>query len=187
MRMRVFEKAGPANTDETCRIAVERAILVQAPIISATTEGDSGVRICEIAKELGYQGSIVIVTHAYGSRAPGENAMTDYKRDAILRHDARLVTAAHALSGAERGISTKFQGTYPVEIIAHSLRMVCQGLKVVVEIGSMALDAGALPYGVEVVALGGTGRGLDTAVVMTPSHANRIFETKVHEILCMPH
>jgi len=185
--MKVFEKPGSANTGEACRIAVERAIHIRAPIVAATTEGDSGVRVCEIAKEMGYQGDIVIVTHAYGSREPGKNALKDEHRKTLASFGARLVTAAHALSGAERGISTKFQGTYPVEIIAHSLRMVCQGLKVAVEIGSMALDAGAITYGTEIVCIGGTGRGLDAAVVMTPSHANRIFETKIHEFLCMPY
>ena len=185
--MRVFENTGPGNTDETCRIAVERAMMMNTPIVSSTTEGDSGVRLCEIAKELSFQGDIVIVTHAFGSKSPGENALKGRHRDTILSHGARLVTAAHALSGVERGISTKFQGAYPAEIIAHSLRMLCQGVKVAVEIGCMALDAGAISYGQDIVCLGGTGRGLDAAVVMKPSHANRIFETKIHEVLCMPY
>ena len=185
--MTVFKKPGPDNTDDACRIAIERAMLMQAPIVSATTQGDAGARLCEIAKEMGYDGKIVIVTHAFGSREPGKNALTDENRKAMTDAGAQLVTAAHVLSGVERGMSTKFQGTYPAEIIAHSLRMLSAGIKVVVEIGSMALDAGVIDYGVEIVCMGGTGRGLDTAVVMTPTHANRIFETNIHEILCMPH
>ena len=184
--MRVFEKPGPINTDETCRIGIDRAVLLRAPIVSATTEGASGARVCEIAKELGYQGDIIIVTHAYGSKEPGINAMNDEDRKSLIAYGARLVTAAHALSGAERGISTRFQGAYPVEIIAHTLRMLSHGIKVAVEIGCIALDAGEISYGSEIVCMGGTGHGLDTAVVMTPAHANRIFETKIHEILCMP-
>lgn len=185
--MKVFEKPGHVNTDETCRIAVERAKLLESPIVSASTEGAAGARLCEIAKEMGFQGSIVIVTSAYGSREPGKIVLKDEHRETMLKHGARLVTAAHALSGAERGISRKFQGAYPVEIIAHSLRMLCQGVKVAVEIGSMALDAGAIAYDSDIVCMGGTGRGLDTAVVMKPSHANSIFDTKIHEILCMPY
>ena len=185
--MIVFDKPGPVNTDDACRIAVERAMLLKAPLVSATTEGDAGVRLCEIAKEMGFEGKTVIVTHAFGSREPGQNALKDEHREALLSHGAKLVTAAHVLSGVERGISTKFQGTYPAEIIAHSLRMLSQGVKVSVEIGCMALDAGQISYGSEVVCLGGTGRGLDTAVVITPAHASRIFDTKIHEILCMPY
>ena len=185
--MKVFSKPGPDNTDDTCRIAVERAMQQRTPIVAASTEGNAGRRLCETAKEMGFQGKIVIVTHAFGSMEPGKNALTDENRAAILGYGAQLVTAAHALSGVERGISTKFHGAYPAEIIANALRMLSQGVKVVVEIGCMALDAGALDYGTEIVCMGGTGHGLDTAVVMTPSHASRIFDTKIHEILCMPH
>jgi len=185
--MKVFEKPGPHNTEDACRIAVERAMKTQASIVAASTEGNAGVQVCKTAKEMGYTGKIVIVTHAYGSKEPGKNVLKDENRETISSYGAQFVTAAHALSGVERGMSSKFQGVYPAEIIANSLRMVCHGLKVSVEIGCMALDAGAIDYGTEVICMGGTGRGLDTAVVMTPSHAGRIFETKIHEILCMPY
>jgi hypothetical protein len=185
--MKVFEKPGKHNTDEACRIAIERAKALGAPIVVATTEGDAGLRLCEIAAEMGFAGPVVVVTHAYGSRAPGQNVLREECRAAMKARGATLVTAAHALSGAERGISSQFKGIYPVEIVAQTLRMLSQGVKVVVEIGCMALDAGAVAYGIPIVALGGTGRCLDTAVVMHPAHANRIFETKIHEILCMPY
>ena len=185
--MRVFEKPGTGNTDDAIRIAVERAALLNAPIVASSTQGDAGVRLCKLAKEMGFKGDIVIVTHANGSKEPGVNAMSAEHRATMLESGARLVTAAHALSGVERALSTKFHGAYPVEIIAYSLRMLGQGMKVVVEIGCMALDAGEIDYGKEIICMGGTGHGLDTAVVMTPSHANTLFNTKIHEILCMPY
>ena len=186
--MKVFEKAGRENTDETCRTAIERAVnMGNAPIVAATTTGAAGARLCEIAKDMGFGGKLVIVTHAFGSMKPGENALKAEHRQAMVNYGATLVTAAHALSGVERAMSTKFQGVYPVEIIAHTLRMLSQGVKVVVEIGSMALDNGAIPYGEPIVCIGGTGGGLDTAVVMHPAHAKKIFETKIHELLCLPY
>ena len=96
------------------------------------------------------------------------------------------MTAAHLLSGAERGLSKKFGGVYPVEIIAHTLRMFGQGVKVGVEIAVMALDAGAIPYGRDVVAVGGSGEGADTAIVIRPAHAQAILETHISEIICQP-
>jgi len=74
-----------------------------------------------------------------------------------------------------------------VEIMAHTLRLFCEGMKVCVEIGAMALDAGALKKPRAVVALGGTGRGCDTACVMTPGYSAKIFDTRIHEILCKPY
>jgi hypothetical protein len=67
-----------------------------------------------------------------------------------------------------------------------SLRILGQGFKVCVEISSMALDAGLIPYGIEVITVGGTGRGADTATVVLPAHSNQFFETKVKEIICKP-
>jgi len=185
--MKVFEKTGRGNTDETCRILVERAISMDAPIVAATTTGAAGVRLCEIAKEMGFNGKLVIVTHAYGSANPGETRLTNENYEQMKQYGVTFVTAAHVLSGVERAMSTKFQGVYPAEIIAHTLRMLSAGVKVAVEIGSMALDNGAIPYGVPIVCAGGTGGGLDTAVVMSPAHAKSIFETNIHEILCMPY
>lgn len=187
--MKVFEKPGRENTEEAIRIAVLRAKELGAPLLSATTAGISAVRLCEVAKEMGFEGKIVICTSAYGARstAPGENFLKEENREALIAYGVTFVTAAHILSGVERAMSAQFKGIYPTEIIAQSLRMLSQGVKVTVEIGSMALDAGALPYGVPIVTLAGTGGGLDTVVVINPAHANRIFETKIHEILCMPY
>lgn len=187
--MKVFEKPGRQNTEEAIVMAVTRAKETGAPLLCATTQGISGKRLCELAKEMGYEGKIVICTSAYGVRAtaPGENMIKEENREAMKEYGVTFVTAAHILSGVERAMSTQFKGVYPTEIIAHSLRMLSQGVKVAVEIGSMALDAGALPYGVPIVTLAGTGGGVDTVVVISPAHANRIFETKIHEILCMPY
>jgi hypothetical protein len=98
----------------------------------------------------------------------------------------KVLTTTHVLSGAERGLSRKFGGVYPVEIIAHTLRMFGQGVKVCVEVAVMALDAGMIPYGEEVIAVGGTGRGADTAVIIKPAHANSILDTWISEIICKP-
>jgi hypothetical protein len=71
-------------------------------------------------------------------------------------------------------------------MMAQTLRMLGQGLKVCVEIATMALDAGLIPYGEEVVAVAGSSTGADTAVVIVPAHSNRFFDTKVKEIICKP-
>jgi hypothetical protein len=184
--MTIFEKPGVDNTKETLRIALERAIKDGFDIVSATTDGYAGTALVEAAKTFGFQGKLVIVTHAYGSKIPGKNALPEPLRKEWKAQGVEVVTAAHALSGVERGLSRVHEGVYPAEIIANSLRMLSQGIKVVAEIGCMALDAGVITYAKPVVCLGGTGHGLDTAVVMTPAHANAILDTRIHEVLCKP-
>jgi len=70
--------------------------------------------------------------------------------------------------------------------MANTLKFFGQGVKVSVEIAVMALDAGLIPYGEDIIAIGGTGRGADTAVVIRPAHAANIFDTYIAEVICKP-
>lgn len=185
--MIIFEKGGPVNTQACCSIAVEKAIELGCDIVSATSEGDSALEMSRIAAEMGFKGRLVFVTHAYGSREPGKNRMSDERRKELLDAGHTLVTATHLLSGAERGLSARHKGVYPVEIMADTLRMICAGAKVCVECACMALDNGAIEYGKPIISVGGTGKGSDTAVVMTPAHGGNILATRVHEFLCKPY
>ena len=185
--MKVFEKVSPENTAPTLKIAIEKAKELDTDIVLSTTTGDSVFAAMDAAKELEFSGKIVVITHVWGMREPGKNTLSDENREKLEAKGVVFVTAAHALSGVERAISGKFGGAYPTEIIAHALRMFCAGVKVCVEIGAMAIDAGRVQHQRPIVAIGGTGRGLDTACVMTPSYSAKIFETRVHEILCKPY
>ncbi|NLB53246.1 MAG: hypothetical protein GX808_09995, partial [Syntrophomonadaceae bacterium] len=72
------------------------------------------------------------------------------------------------------------------EIIAQTLRMLGQGVKVAVEIAVMSLDAGLIPYGEDIISIGGSSRGADAAIVIRPAHSNHIFDTEIREIIAMP-
>jgi hypothetical protein len=106
----------------------------------------------------------------------------------LVESGARVVRASHALSGVERSITRKVGGASRVESISEALRALFgQGLKVCVEVSIMAADSGAIPCGeLEVVAVGGTGEGADTACVIRPAHANAFFNMEVREIIAIP-
>ena len=93
----------------------------------------------------------------------------------------------HVLTGgADRALRAKFQGYPPTAIVAETLYLFSQGMKVAVEIIAMACDAGVLPEGVEVIAVGGTGHGADTAIVATSAASANLFDLDVHRILTLP-
>ncbi len=117
----------------------------------------------------------------------GTNKMPEEKRKKLKECGFEIVTAGHALSGAERCFSRKFGGYGPIEIMAHTLRMFSQGTKVCVEISTMALDAGKIPYKKPVVAVAGTGKGADTILILTPSYSSSILDTRIHEIITKPY
>jgi hypothetical protein len=90
------------------------------------------------------------------------------------------------MGGIGRAVRKKL-GTYEVEeIIAYALRIFGEGMKVVAEISVMAADAGLIRTDEEVIAIAGTGRGADTAVVLRPAHAQQFFDLRILEVLCKP-
>ncbi|MFX1576201.1 MAG: hypothetical protein ACFFCF_03405, partial [Promethearchaeota archaeon] len=97
-----------------------------------------------------------------------------------------ILTASHVLSGVERGIRNKFDIIGPAILIANALKMLGQGVKVGVEITLMAADAGLIPMNQPVLALGGSGRGVDTAMIIQPAHTNKVFDLYIQELICKP-
>lgn len=182
--MKLFNQPGSSNTDETLRIALDGARQRGIKrIVVASTTGATIDRLCALKPE-GME--IICVSHAAGFHTPGEQELSREKRLQLSEANIPVVTMSHALSGAERCFSNKFGGVSPVEVAAHTLRMFGQGVKVCVEISLMATDAGVIPYGEPVVAVGGSGAGADTALVLRPSHAASFLDTKIDEILCKP-
>ena len=177
-----FDKTGKVNTKDTAVLALKAAAEKNIKYIVAASSRGETAKLLKNSDEL----NIICVTHANGYPETGKSEMSQEIRNELADMGIKVLTTTHVLSGAERGISKAFGGAYPVEIIAHSLRMFGQGMKVCVEVAVMALDAGLIPYGEPIIAIGGTGKGADTAVIMTPSHASSILETKIHEIICKP-
>ncbi|WP_105204483.1 pyruvate kinase alpha/beta domain-containing protein [Neobittarella massiliensis] len=177
----IFTKMGKAGTEETARIAIQ-------------TAKERGIRHIVIASSTGYTAQyfkncgvqVTVVTLAYGSRKPGQNVMDETVRQQLKDDGFAVCTAAHALSAGERSISTDAGGMYPLELIAHTLYMLSQGAKVCVECAAMALDGGYIPYGEDIVAVGGTGHGADTAVVLRPGYSKTILKSSIKDVLCLP-
>ncbi len=185
--MILFDKKGIENTAETARIAVQRAKQDGLDMVIASINGRTAEAVLEAAKAEGYSGRMVIVASVSSPKHDGKNIMSREKRAELLsRGISQIVTAGHALSGAERGISTRFGGAYPVEIMAHTLRCIGAGVKVCFECSVMALDADAIDYGKPVMAVAGSGGGADTAAILTPAYSANILDTIVHEIVCKP-
>ena len=182
--MIVFEKPGKDNTARVAEIALAEAKKrgIRNIVVASTTGGTA--EYFKSQKDL----KIIIVRSSFGlnGQTPNINRMSQEKYDELTACGIRVVTAAHALSGAERSLSTTFKGIYPLEIIAGALRMFGQGTKVCIEAATMACDNGAVPSGELIIAVGGTGGGADTAIILQPVNSNRIMDTKISEILCKP-
>lgn len=177
-----WEQKGRANTEATIKMAFEQA-------------RRKGIRDVVIASATGYSASlclgnkdlnIVCVTHQSGFKNPGEIEIPDEMRQRLEAGGIKTLTTTHLMGGIDRSLRFGFRGIYPAEIIASALRLFGQGTKVAIEIAVMALDAGLIPYGVDVMAIAGSSEGADTALIIRPAHSQNFFSTKVKEIVCKP-
>ena len=178
-----FGKPGKENTRRTFELAKKRAEeLGIKTILVASTRGETGVKACEILR--GYD--VVVVTHSTGFKEPNYQELTDENRVAIEAAGAKILTCQHTFGGVGRAVRKKL-GTYELEeLIAYTLRLFGEGMKVAVEIAVMAADAGLVRTDERVIAIAGTGKGADTAVVLKPANAQAFFDLQVLEILCKP-
>ena len=177
-----FEKKGKQNTETTLRLARDRAEeLGIKQIVLATTHGYTALQAAEVFRDSGIEIIAVSISTAFDKEGW---TMSAQERGRIEQVGVRVLTTLHGLAdGAAEGL---YGENTPGSAVAHTLRMFSQGIKVAVEVSIMALEAGLIPSGGQIVAIGGTDEGCDTAVVVRPAHAHKIKEFRICEILCKP-
>lgn len=187
-----FESPGQ-YTDEVLRIAKQRAQeLGIKTVVVASTTGATAVKAVNALEGL----KVIAVSHSQGVREPNTQEFTEGSRKQFEIQGGILLTATHVFGGLNRALG---QGSiepaprsYVIgDIVAQTLRIFSQGMKVVCEIAAMAADAGLVRTDEDVIVIAGTGavatgRGADTAVVLKPAYAHEFFDMRVKEILCKP-
>jgi hypothetical protein len=71
-------------------------------------------------------------------------------------------------------------------IVASVLRLFCAGVKIAVEVTLMAADAGVNPLDKKVIAIGGSSRGANTAILIQPANTTNFLDLDIHEIIAKP-
>jgi hypothetical protein len=183
-----FDRAGSQNTDETIKLALRRAneLGIQY-IVVASTSGETGLKAARAFKGTGVK--VIVVGHHVGFSEPGVRDMEGQYVKELTEMGITIVEQTHALSGVERSITRRLGGASRVESISEALRtLISVGTKVCVEISIMAADGGHVPVDgkTEIIAIGGTWDGADTACVMLPAHANNFFDMQVREFIAIP-
>ena len=128
----------------------------------------------------------MVVAHAYGFKESGKNELQKEYQQVICSKGGKIFAGTHALSSAERAVRKDFGTIQPLELIANVLRRLGDGTKVCVEITLMATDAGLIPVDEDIVAIGGTGRGADTALRVHPANSAKFFDLKIKEVIAKP-
>jgi len=181
---RYFPNPGPDNTEATLEAALERAnILKIKKILVSSCTGKTAFKAVDL---FGHTFSLIIVTHVTGFKKPDHQELAEKDRKLLLEMGAVVLTAQHAFGGVGRAFRNK-TGTYQIdEVIAYTLRTFGQGTKVAIEMALMATDAGLIRTDEDVISIGGTAAGVDTALLLKPAHTQNFFDIKVKEIICKP-
>ncbi len=194
-----FEKPGKEHTEETLKIALAAAKErnIDTVLISSTT-GWTALEALKIFEDSGLR--LIFVTHQTGYREPGVQLMPTEVREKLEDAGAVVHTGTDVLTesvdvGMSRQRPAKMapqEGRLPwivppvSTIVAHTLRLFSQGVKVCVEIAMMAADSGLISLDKPIITVAGSHAGSDTAMIITPASSNRIRDTKIHEILAKP-
>ena len=180
-----FENPGIENTDEVLRIAKQRAgELGIKTIVVASSSGYTAVKAMEAFS--GFK--VIVVSHVTGFRGDNTQEFTEDNRKIVESKGGKILTTGHAFGGVSKAMKYSFQ-TYVIgDIIANTLYIFGQGLKVCIEIALMVADAGLVRTDEEVICIAGTGKsgGTDTAIVLSPMYSQKFFDMRVKEILCKP-
>jgi hypothetical protein len=172
-----FETSGMDNTEETLRLAAERAKARGInKIVLASTRGDTARLAME--RFAGTDIKMVVVPHQYGF---GESQRFPPALVSELEQKEHRVHFGTMLFHTDN-----FYGDRTPTIMANVFRVFCQGMKVAAEIILMATDAGCVAIGEKVIAVTGTGRGADTAVVAVASTSTKFSDFHITEIICKP-
>ena len=181
---RYFPAPGPKNTEATLEAAFVRATLLKInKVLVSSCSGKTAFKALDL---FGDNFSLIIVTHVTGFRKPDHQELPEKDRKLLLERGAMVLTAQHAFGGIGRAFRNK-TGTYQIdEVIAYTLRTFGHGTKVAIEMALMAADAGLIRTDEDVISIGGTATGVDTALLLKPAHTQNFFDMKIKEIICKP-
>ncbi|SFG98420.1 hypothetical protein SAMN05660649_03391 [Desulfotomaculum arcticum] len=173
-----FESIKTDNTEAVFDLVKERMNnLAVKKLVLASTTGATARKAMDFFKDSGVQ--LIVVPHQFDfirKENPFPRELVETLRD-----------AGHAVHfGTMLFHTDNMYGSNTASVMANLLRCFSQGVKVCFEIVLMATDAGYLKSGEKIIAVAGTGRGSDTALVMQAASSQNIKKLRVNEIICKP-
>jgi len=182
-RIVYFDKPGWRCTDEVLAICKRRAdeLGIRTAVVPSVT-GYTALKALEVLQGM----KLVVVTAHTGYARADRQSFPEARRRELMAKGVSVLTAPHVFGGLSYAMRDMC-GTAMLGVdMGNALRTLGQGMKVVIECPMAAMDAGLLARGEEVISMGGTNRGVDTAVTLRPVHVRDFFSLRVNEILCKP-
>lgn len=173
-----FNSVKDDNTEATFNLVKNRLVNSGiSKVVLASTTGATARKALDFFKDTGIR--LIVIPHQYDFSVVDNPFPDELVQE--LRQAGHTVHFGTMLFHTEK----LFGSNVPV-IVANFLRCFCEGVKVCYEIVLMASDAGLLNASEKVIAIAGTGKGSDTALVMQAASSRSLKNLKINEILCKP-
>jgi len=189
-----FEKAGEHNTDDVIGAVKER--VKQGDLTYVVVASNSGKTAIKLAEAIGNaKVRIICVTESpqrldWKARWP---TLSEENRKRLKELGVVMVENIPYASYCSVLDNNRWQTPSPDTLVYMTLRAIGgAGLKVAMEVMFMAVWSGALSPGENVISIGGTDSGADTAIVVRSAFQENFFASEaskrpmVREILAMP-
>jgi hypothetical protein len=173
-----FEERKPENTDVTFSLVKEKLKTTGIKkLVIASTTGATARKAMDFFKDSAVK--LIVAPHQFDFRRkvnPFAPELVRSLRDS--GHEVHFGTMLFHTGGL-------YESNVPI-VMGNLLRCFSQGVKVCFEIVLMATDAGHAAPGEKLIAIAGTVRGSDTALVMQAASSQHLKRLRVHEIICKP-
>lgn len=173
-----FDKGGPDHTQATIEAAKRRAMELEpkpAAVIVASTSGKTGSAAARAFESTGVR--VLVVPFQAGTEAGEKHGVADRTlKEQCERLGGTFIPDTPAYV---------FLDTTHPDIVA-AWRVVSQGFKVALQVAAICVDLDLVEAGTDVIALGGSGKGADTAVLLTAQSTENALKMNVKEIIAMP-
>jgi uncharacterized protein len=179
-----YEKPGKQNTPRCLEIVSGLVDEGFSNLVVATTAGETALLFAKALKDKAV--NMVAVTHNVGYAGQNVDECPAEARQELTRRGVKIFTGTILSRGIEASFMQKHQGVYLGYVVAQTLRLLGQGIKVCVEIVVEACDAGMVPEGEDIIAVAGTGKGADTVAIVQARPSDRFLDVRVRQILAKP-
>lgn len=187
-----FEKPGAQNTDIVVDVVTKH--VERSGIRDLVVASTSGATALEFAKALKDEARIVCVSDGPYRRELGFDwpCMDQHTKEEL---ESLGVIVLHSTPYMLHGSLYESEGadaTSPERVFRDTLCAFGQGMKVAVEVALCAVECGMLEPYKEVISVGGSGDGADTAVILRSTFKGTVFSRdrskclEIKEILAMP-
>jgi hypothetical protein len=188
-----FDRPGRENTDQVVQIVLSRLDIGDVhTVVVASTTGYTALKFADALE--GRDVTLVSVAETPLIREWGHEypCLVPENREQLERRGVVVADRVPYLFHSSVLDQSRWQAPSAEEIVRDTLYAFGQGLKVAVEVALIAVASGFVEPFQDVIAVGGTSRGADAAIVVRATFPNYVLSEddakrlKVHEILCKP-